>query len=525
MRTRATFMLIWFAGCVQSRPQLLNGHVRDDLATRAGQPAESPDRTIPEGVSIDDGLDADEAVAIALWNNAAFQEALAELGFSRAEVVQAGLLANPVLSVLFPLGPKQLEFTATFPLEALWLRPRRVELAETEPKRVAERLVQNRLDLIRDVRVAFAELERSDKRVRLAREAAELSGRLAELADARLRAGDASPFEISTARIDAQRAREDLTRLRHDAAIARERLRALLGPALPDGDFKIVESQQGDLELGVEPAALELREFTKSSTQAPGPARLEHRPKQASTQGSGVRISDLEKLSLTCSMVSTPPNLKFVHPTPPVGERGPSVQQLVQDALAARPDLRAAELAVDAACQRVRLAILEFLSVAALADANDGGTKGFEMGPGMQVTLPIFRRNDGAVARAEAEVTRAVRQLNTVHDRIVLEVREAHARYEQATEQLRIWQAEIVPSTEEAVAQAQAAFEHGEASLVAVLEATRQLLDARVCTVESAAARRRAWAELERSVGRRLTPHDTLSACSRSASDAEEQTW
>ena len=40
--------------------------------------------TLPDSVKLDDGLTADEAVAVALWNNAPFQATLAELGIARA---------------------------------------------------------------------------------------------------------------------------------------------------------------------------------------------------------------------------------------------------------------------------------------------------------------------------------------------------------------------------------------------------------------------------------------------------------
>ena len=52
---------------------------------------------LPADVSIDDGLTETEAIAIALWNNSGFQESLADLGIARADLVQAGLLRNPVL--------------------------------------------------------------------------------------------------------------------------------------------------------------------------------------------------------------------------------------------------------------------------------------------------------------------------------------------------------------------------------------------------------------------------------------------
>ena len=64
---------------------------------------------VPAGIRLDDGLTPDEAVALAIWN-AAFQVSVSQLGFARADLLEAGMLTNPVLSLLFPIGP-QLEST------------------------------------------------------------------------------------------------------------------------------------------------------------------------------------------------------------------------------------------------------------------------------------------------------------------------------------------------------------------------------------------------------------------------------
>src|SRR5262245_21111652 len=81
-----------------------------NLAQRTGVPERPPDAqgtAIPPGVVLDDGLTQDEAVAVALWNNPDFQVQLADIGFARADLLEAGLLQNPILSVLLPTGPKQ----------------------------------------------------------------------------------------------------------------------------------------------------------------------------------------------------------------------------------------------------------------------------------------------------------------------------------------------------------------------------------------------------------------------------------
>ena len=125
--------------------------VSDSLDSRIGaglRPEVSDEGLLlAEGLSLDDGLTESEAVAIAPWNNAAFQLDLASLGFARADLVEAGLLRNPILSLLFPLGPKQLEATAMLPIEVLFQWPRRVAISALNLQRVAEGLVQNGLDV------------------------------------------------------------------------------------------------------------------------------------------------------------------------------------------------------------------------------------------------------------------------------------------------------------------------------------------------------------------------------------------
>lgn len=123
-------LVAWLAaaGCATHLPP----ETPSNLAQRTGVPERPPDAegtAIPPGVVVDDGLTQEEAVAIALWNNPDFQLQLADLGFARADLLEAGLLQNPVLSLLFPLGPKQLEFTLKWPIEVLWERPRRVASA------------------------------------------------------------------------------------------------------------------------------------------------------------------------------------------------------------------------------------------------------------------------------------------------------------------------------------------------------------------------------------------------------------
>jgi len=383
---------------------------------------------IPEGVSLADGLTEDEAVAVALWNNATFNADLTALGFARADLKEAGLLRNPVLSILFPIGPKQLEAVVNLPIELLWQRPKRVAAAKANVGRVAESLEQNALNLVRDVRLAYADVMLAQDRTALAANVVETRRPIPIIMEARFRVGDISELEMNAARIEARTSEEEAARLRREVPIVMERLRFLLG-------------------LSAEGTALEIM-----------PAKIE----------------------------------------PGVPE---NAEVLLRGAFAARPDLRAAELAIEAAGKLAKWERSKIFSVIATLDINGRGTNGFEAGPGVAVDVPIFNRNQGGISRAEAEVELALRQYVLVRQRIASEVLEARAQLVQAREALADIRERIMPPLEEDVRIWQASFKDGEVPYLFVLQNRQQLDAMRVREAEMRATLRRARVQLDRSTG------------------------
>ncbi|MCA9037299.1 MAG: TolC family protein [Planctomycetaceae bacterium] len=183
---------------------------------------------IPGDVVLEDGIAPDEAVAVALWNNSAFNATLAQLGIARGDLIQAGLLRNPQFQLLLPGGTKQLEWALFLPIDAMLLRERRLDMTQREVNRVAEQLVQNGLDLVRDVRVAHADLALAHDRASLARDAVELRQRIADLTQKQLDAGDISELEATTAKIALKQAEADAGALNHAVAQAEARLKQLM---------------------------------------------------------------------------------------------------------------------------------------------------------------------------------------------------------------------------------------------------------------------------------------------------------
>jgi cobalt-zinc-cadmium efflux system outer membrane protein len=189
----------------------------------------------------------------------------------------------------------------------------------------------------------------------------------------------------------------------------------------------------------------------------------------------------------------------------PVTVTALDVQALVAEAVASRPDVLSVSQALGAAEERALLARYDFLNVLGLLpDLNSRGLKGFEAGPGLQMNVPIFNWNQGAKARAGAELARLDRQYVELRDTAAMEVRQAAIRLAQAQQELGIWHEQVLPQAESAMTSARKALEEDGTSLLLVLETTRQLLAAQQRELEAAAEIQRAVAELERSVGRRV---------------------
>jgi outer membrane protein, heavy metal efflux system len=450
-------LAVTLTGC-GSRASQVSTRVSKGIEDRTGYGlnpnSQSSAFAVPPGVTLADGLSEDESIAIALWNNAAFQADLTALGFARADLIEAGQLRNPMLTLLLPWGPKQLEATANLPVEVFWQRPRRVAAAKVELERVAESLVQTGLNLVRDVKVAHADTALANDRSRIAAETLRQRSEVAQIVQARLRAGDISELETSSARLDARQAEEQVARTNSETRIAQDRLRFLLGMNATDTPFDLVAS-------------------SPQATTGIAPIRT---------------VSGSDQVSVSADQ-----------------RMDAELNDLVKRALAARPDLRAAEIAIEAAGKRAKWERSRIFSLSAILDANAKGTKGFEAGPGFLVELPIFNRNQGGISRAEAEIERAARQYLAVRHRIVLEVQEAYRQLLQARETLGSLRVGILPQIEEDIRISQKAYAAGDVAYLFVLETSRRLYDFRLQEADAGAAVRRATAQLERAVGRKLS--------------------
>jgi outer membrane protein, heavy metal efflux system len=238
-----SILILGLAGCAgpsaPDRTSVSNG-IKQRTDYQLGKATKPGTFSLPDGVSFENGLSEDEAVTVALWNNAQFQTDLALLGFTRADLIGAKMLPNPAFYFLFPVGPKLLETTLDMPIDALWQRPSRVAAAKLDAEHLSENLVQDGLGLIRDVQTTYADLWLAQQRVQFATEDVQLRAQMAELAQGQFKAGDISGLAASAAQVSSLQTADVAKTSTKEAAVLRHRLNTLLGLVSGDVHYNIM---------------------------------------------------------------------------------------------------------------------------------------------------------------------------------------------------------------------------------------------------------------------------------------------
>lgn len=181
-------------------------------------------------------------------------------------------------------------------------------------------------------------------------------------------------------------------------------------------------------------------------------------------------------------------------------------EALVKMALAARPDVRAAEISTEAAGARIGWEKSRVFMMLGRFDVKPIGSQGgppLLPLPGAQLDIPIFNWNPGGIGRAEAEFVMATLRYRQLRQTIATDIRVARLELTQALASLHRFRDEVLPLLERASTIALRSFEAGAESYVVVLEAMRRVGEARLRKIDLEAAVRRARAHLDRHVGRR----------------------
>ena len=214
-------------------------------------------------------LDADAAVRIALVNNRELRATLRELGVARGRLLQAGLLANPLVDAeLQPERQTAIALRVEWDIASLLLAPLRAEAASADldvARFEAAGLVIETGYMVRD---AFHELLAAEERLAVAQRQLDALAAARDAARALEAAGNLRELDVSARDAAYEEERVHVAEMELTALEAREQVQRLLGlhgeeaAWVTSGPLPPVPTEENDapdLERRAIDASLELR--------------------------------------------------------------------------------------------------------------------------------------------------------------------------------------------------------------------------------------------------------------------------
>jgi cobalt-zinc-cadmium efflux system outer membrane protein len=255
MRTDATRWLcalgtLALAGCTTIRPDGDFDAVRSEVARRNGQQprwyhTQPEDQHVAERTRalLATPLTEDTAVELALLNNRRLQASYEALGVARADLVQAGLLVNPVLQADITLGVSAPGQGVAIGLMQNFMRalqiPLRKRIAEAALEEAKFTVAAQVIELVIEVKRAFVMAQGDAQLVELDRTVAEATRLAAEVARKQRDAGNITDLDLANEMALFEEARTKLAVDEAEAMVAHEELTAFMGLWGPNAAWTI----------------------------------------------------------------------------------------------------------------------------------------------------------------------------------------------------------------------------------------------------------------------------------------------
>jgi len=145
-------------------------------------------------------LNVDNAVQLALLNNKALQASFYQLGISEADVVQAGRLPNPKLSMFYARnnGDYKIEQVLTFNIFSLITLPKMQEIQQIDFEKTKQSVALNVINLAYETRLAYFNAVTANERLKYSEQVKESAEASAELANRMVKVGNWNALEQAT---------------------------------------------------------------------------------------------------------------------------------------------------------------------------------------------------------------------------------------------------------------------------------------------------------------------------------------
>lgn len=384
-------------------------------------------------------LSVDSAVAMALRNNREIRSQVELIAASRADLVQAGLLPNPIvgLTLRFPFDPVSggtfIGAQVVQSFTALWLRDGKVKAADARLNQTVLEVSDKALRLVAEVRSTHARIVFGQRAVSLSDENLATIRRSIESLEARVRGGEGTTLDVNRAKQQLAKAEADRVAVLRDLAKERRRMLEFIG-------------------------------FAAAGTEWAASAHNEPSPAIVLDESSVITLAGSQRL----------------------------------DVAAARSIVEAqrADLSVEEGSR------LKDFGLGADFERSESGDK--SIGPVIEIGVPIFDTNQAQIAKAGSLARAALATYEATAHRAVREARVAWVEIDSAARLVAQYRSDVLALSERNLTLAESALKAGQADVTVLLEAQRELIDARRVLNDLEREEALARVALEQAVGGRL---------------------
>src|SRR5438477_1458940 len=295
-------------------------------------------------------LSAGSAVQIALLNNHNLQATYEELGIAQADLVEAGLLRNPIFTFERRFPGQALEADLLKEFIDILLLPLRKRIAAAQFEAAKFRVGHEILSAAAEVRAAFYEHQGDQQLVDLRKTVAEATERSAETALRMQQAGNLKNLDLATEQASHAQAKIELAKAQSEAVQTREKLNKLMGafgdqtnwtvaprlPEIPGNDISLSQLESRAIQQRLDLAAAR-QEFI-AEARVRGIARAE-----AILQGAEIGAHYEHEIEGSVHSIGPSVNVPipiFNQGQPASARAGPKLRQAEQRYLALAADIR-----------------------------------------------------------------------------------------------------------------------------------------------------------------------------------------
>ncbi len=422
-------------------------------------------------------LPLDRAVELGLANNRSLRADLEQIASAKADLVQAGLLSNPILSfmVRFPEGGGRasLDFGLSKDIADLWLIPSRKRTAQRMLQRTILSFTDGAVGLVNEIKSTYFALHYQATAIELQTRNLQVLRETLELAQARFRAGDSSQLDVNLTRGRLIEAELELLTLRSALGATQRNLLRLIGVADFPGEWK---------SLAVAAPALPSVEGESVIVNTALERRLDVQAAWWEVEAAVAEVEQQRRRVIPFFGLGISGERPERRAMPGRNILADTVRSSVREG-----QLTAPEIQSRSERRRERSAEIDLI-----------------LGPSIEVPLPIFDQNQAQVAKAQARARELKQRYEETQQRVIEGVRTALHVYRLANERARLFRESLLPQQEANLRFAEKSYQSGQENILTVLLAQEALIRSQV----GAATAERDWAvgaaNLERQLGGRI---------------------